>query len=171
MLKNQDFVESHKFEGRLKEFEQILIDFIMDSGRAKSVEPTLQRVLGYIAIHRKLTQKQLIDLTQLSSGTISKKLREILRLGMIKKEKIPKTNKSIYRIAPEAIESAADTAWEEFAEISEFLKGKQEELVKYKEKKGSKLLSGRITGLLKTFEAMENIWSDIKENFIHQQKK
>ena len=29
MLKNQDFVESHKFEGRLKEFEQILIDFII----------------------------------------------------------------------------------------------------------------------------------------------
>ena len=171
MLKNQDFVESHKFEGRLKEFEQILIDFIMDSGRAKSVEPTLQRILGYIAIHRKLTQKQLIDLTHLSSGTISKKLRELLRIGIIKKEKIPKTNKSLYIIAPENIVGAVDTAWEEFTEISEFLKGKQDELLKYKEKKGSKLLSGRITELLKTFEAMENIWFDIKEYFVNLQKK
>ena len=171
MSKNQNFVDDHIFEGKLKEFEQILIEFIIDSGRAKSVEPTLQMVLGYIAIHRKLTQEQLIDLTQLSSGTISKKLREILRLGIIKKEKIPKTNKSIYIIAPEAIGSAADTTWEEFTEITEFLKGKQDEIGKYKEKKGSKLLSGRITELLKTFEAMENIWSDIKEHFIPQQKK
>jgi len=169
MLKNQDFVESHKFEGRLKVFEQILIDFIMDSGRAKSVEPTLQKVLGYIAIHRKLTQKQLIDLTQLSSGTISKKLKDILKFGIVRKERIPRTNEYLYINAPEAYGNTADATFDDFTKINEFLKKKIVELEKFKEKKGAEFLSERIKGLTKTFETVQNIWSDIE--FIFKQKK
>ncbi|MFX1451211.1 MAG: hypothetical protein ACFFCM_10240 [Promethearchaeota archaeon] len=162
-------IENHKFEGRIKEYENILIDFVLDSGRAKSVDPNLQLILGYIGIHKKLTQKQLRDLTGLSSGTISKKIRDILDLSVVKKEKIPKTNKYIYINTPEAYGDTAEATLEEFIEIIKFLKQKLNELEEKKDKKGAEFLIRRIQGLIKTFETVKNIWSDIE--FIFTQKK
>ena len=52
-------VKEHIFEGKIKEYEQILIEYVLDSGRAKSIDPNLQLILGYIGIHKRLTQKQL----------------------------------------------------------------------------------------------------------------
>ncbi|MFX1388127.1 MAG: MarR family transcriptional regulator [Promethearchaeota archaeon] len=161
--------ENHKFEGKIKEYEQILIDFVLDSGRAKSVDPNLQLILGYIGIHQKLTQNQLKDLTGLSSGTISKKLREILALGVVKKEKIPKTNEYLYINTPESYGDIADATLEEFKEINEFLKQKVVELEKLKGKKGAEFLLVRLKGLIKTFDTVHNFWSDIE--FIFTQKR
>ncbi len=160
---------NHKFQGKIKEYEQILIEFVLDSGRSKSVDPNLQLILGYIGIHKKLTQKQLKDLTRLSAGTISKKLRKILALGVIRKEKVPKTNKYLYLNAPEKYGDTAEATLEEFIEINKYLKKKIIEIEKYKDKKGAKFLSERIKSLIKTFETVQNIWSDIE--FIFKQKK
>jgi DNA-binding transcriptional regulator GbsR (MarR family) len=142
---------------------------VLDSGRAKSVDPNLQLILGYIGIHKKLTQKQLKDLTGLSAGTISKKLRDILNLGVIRKEMIPKSNEYLYFNAPEAYGDTADTTLEEFMKINEYLKEKLNEIQKLKRKKGAEFLFERITGLTKTFQTVQNIWSDIE--FIFTQKK
>lgn len=161
-------IENHKFEGKIKDYENILIDFVLDSGRAKSVDPNLQLILGYIGIHKKLTQKQLKDLTGLSSGTISKKLRNILDLNVVKKEKIPKTNKYLYINTPETYGDTADATLEEFIEINKFVKQKIKQLEQYKGKKGAEFLIERIQGLIKTFETVKNIWSDIE--FIFTQK-
>ena len=142
---------------------------MLESGRAKSVDQNLQLILGFIGIHKKLTQEQLKDLTMLSTGTISKKLRDILTLGVIKKERIPKTNKYLYIISPESYGNTADATLEDFSEMNKFLKKKIIEIEKLKEKKGAKFLSERIKGLMKTFETVQNIWSDIK--FIFTQNK
>ena len=167
-MKNQ--VENHIFEDVIKEYQQILVDFVIDSGKAKSVDPKLQLVLGYLSIHKKLTQEQLKDLTMLSTGTISKKLRDILKLGMIKKERILGTNKYLYIVTPETFGNAADTAWREFSDITDFLNKKLLHLENQKEKKGSVFLSGRIKELLRTFEIVEIIWSDIQKYFLQPQK-
>jgi DNA-binding transcriptional regulator GbsR (MarR family) len=169
MINKKPFNENHIFEGKIKEYEQVLIDFVLESGRAKSVDPNLQLILGYIGIHKKLTQKQLRDLTGLSRGTISNKLRDILALRVVKKEMIPKTNKYIYINTPETYKDTADTTLEEFKEINRFLREKINDLEKFKDKKGVKFLSERIKGLIKTFETVQNIWSDIE--FIFTQKK
>ena len=169
MIDKKPLTENHIFKGKIKEYEQTLIDFVLDSGRAKSVDPNLQLILGYIGIHKELTQKQLKDLTHLSAGTISKKLKDILALGVIRKEKIPKTNEYLYINAPEAYGDTADATLEEFMEINEFLKKKNKEIEKYKDKKGAEFLSERIKSLTKTFETVQNIWSDIE--FIFTQKK
>jgi DNA-binding transcriptional regulator GbsR (MarR family) len=163
--------ESHIFEGKIKEYEQILIDFVLDSGRAKSVDPNLQLVLGYIGIHKRLTQKQLKDLTGLSKGTISKKLRDILALGVVRKEKIPKSNECIYVNTPETYGDIADTTFEDFMKINELIKKKIKELEKHKEKKGAVFLSERLKGLTKTFETVQNIWSDIEFIFTQKMKE
>ncbi|MFX1378420.1 MAG: hypothetical protein ACFFA4_04950 [Promethearchaeota archaeon] len=169
MIDEELLLENHKFEGKIKEYEQILIDFVLDSGRAKSVDPNLQLILGYIGIHKRLTQKQLKGLTGLSSGTISKKLRDILALHVVKKESIPKSNEYLYINTPETYGDTADATLEEFIEINEFLKKKVSVLEKLNDKKGAKFLSHRIKGLIKTFDTVQNIWSDIE--FIFTQKK
>jgi DNA-binding transcriptional regulator GbsR (MarR family) len=161
---------NHKFEGKIREFEQSLIDFVLESGRAKSVDRNLQLILGYIGIHKNLTQKQLKDLTGLSAGTISKKLRDILTLGVIRKEKIPKTNEFLYVKAPESYGDVADTTFEDFREINKFLKNKINEIEKLKSKKGAEFLSERIKGLTQTFETVQKIWSDIEFIFTQQKK-
>ena len=169
MIEKKFLPKNHIFQGKIKEYEQILIEFVLESGRAKSVDPNLQLILGYIGIHKKLTQKQLKDLTNLSAGTISKKLRDILAFRIIRKQKIPKTNEYLYINTPEAYGDTADATLDEFIEINEFLKKKVIEIKKYKDRKGAEFLSERIKGLLKTFKTVENIWSDIE--FIFKQKK
>ncbi len=169
MIDKKLLSRNHLFQGKIKEYEQILIEFVLESGRAKSVDPNLQLILGYIGIHKSLTQKELKDLTGLSAGTISKKLGDILTLGVIKKEKIPKTNQFLYINAPEAYVDTADATLEEFIEINEFLKKKITEIEKFKDKKGAEFLSERIKSLIKTFETVQNIWSDLE--FIFTQKK
>ncbi|UCC21209.1 MAG: hypothetical protein JSV62_08015 [Promethearchaeota archaeon] len=171
MIEKKPLPEDHIFEGKIKEYEQILIDFVLDSGRAKSVDPNLQLVLGYLGIHKRLTQKQLKDLTGLSTGTISKKLRDILALGVAKKEKIPKTNEYLYINTPESYGTVADTTLDDFTKINEFLKNKIIELKKFSHKKGAKFLSKRLKGLTKTFETVQNIWSDIEFIFTQQKKE
>ena len=170
MKDKNSLTENHIFEGKIKEYEDILIQFVMDSGKAKSVDLNVQLILGYIGIHKKLTQKQLGDLTKLSTGTISKKLRDILALGIIRKDKIPKSNECLYVNAPESYEDSAVTTLDEFTEMNEFLKYKISEIEKkYKNKKGAGFLSNRIRSLITTFETVQNIWSDIQ--FIFKQDK
>ena len=73
MTVSQDSMDNHVFQGKMKEYEQLLIEFSMESGRAKSADQKLQRILAYLGIHKKLTQKQFKDLTGYSIATISKK--------------------------------------------------------------------------------------------------
>lgn len=171
MIDEKLLPENHIFEGKIKEYEQILIDFVLDSGRAKSVDPNLQLILGYIGIHKQLTQKQLKDLTGLSTGTISKKLRDILALCIVEKKRIPKTNEYLYVNTPESYGNIADTTLEDFTKINEFLKKKIIELEKLSDKNGAKFLAKRLKGLIKTFETVQNIWSDIEFIFTQQKKE
>jgi len=171
MIDRESSAENHIFEGKIKEYEDILIQFVMDSGRAKSVDPNVQLILGYIGIHKKLTQKQLKDLTNLSSGTISKKLKDILALGIIKKEKIPKTNKYLYVNAPESYQDTADATLDDITKINEILREKVIEIEKHQNKKGAEFLSERIKNLIATFETVRNIWSDIEFIFKQNNKE
>ena len=54
-------------------------------------------------------------------------------------------------------------------ETNELLREKVIEIEKYKNKKGAEFLSERIKSLIKTFETVQNIWSDIE--FIFKQNK
>ncbi|MHA1883444.1 MAG: MarR family transcriptional regulator [Promethearchaeota archaeon] len=169
MIKKPASVENHIYEGKMREYEKILMQFVMESGRAKSVDHNLQLILGYIGIHKTLTQKQLRDLTGLSPGTISNKLKTLLNFGIVKKDRIPKSNESLYINAPESYEDTAEATFDDFTKINEFLKGKLLELEKLKNRKGAHFLSERIKKLTMTFETVQNIWSDIE--FIFKQKR
>ncbi|MFW9987392.1 MAG: MarR family transcriptional regulator [Candidatus Odinarchaeota archaeon] len=169
MTDKNPFLKNHIFEGKIKQYEQILIDFVLDSGRAKSVDPNLQKILGFISIHQKLTQTQLKDLTGLSRASISKKLRALLALKAVKKERIPKTNEYLYTNTPESYGDTADATLDDFSKINEFLKKKLIEIERCGDIKGAEFFSERVKGLINTFETVHNIWADIE--FIFTQKK
>lgn len=168
MTDKKHSLKNHIYEGKLKDYEQVLVDFVMESGKAKSIDPNLQLILAYIGIHKKLTQKQLKELTNLSMGTISKKIRKILALKIIKKERIPNSNSSHYIVSPESYESTADATLEEFTKMNEFLKEKIGEIEEIKDRRGARFLIERLNELTETFETVKNIWSDIE--FIFKQK-
>jgi DNA-binding transcriptional regulator GbsR (MarR family) len=163
-------VENHIFEGKIKEYEQNIVEFIIDTGKAKSADPKIQLFLAYLAVHRKLTQKQLKELTGFSFGTISKKLRDLISMGILEKKKIPNSNENVYILHPNVYQAVADTSWKEFENISEFLNNKLKELEKYEDKRGFELLSQRIKELSITFDLIQKIWNEIKFYLFPQRK-
>ncbi|MFX1325341.1 MAG: hypothetical protein ACFE8N_10305 [Promethearchaeota archaeon] len=123
-----------------------------------------------MAIHRRLTQKQLRELSGYSLGTISKKLRTLVNLGVLKKERIPNSNEKVYILRPDIYQVVADTSWEEFEKITEFLNAKLLELEKFEDNNGFILLTERIKELLVTFDLIQNIWNDIRKYLFPQKK-
>ncbi|MFX0140005.1 MAG: hypothetical protein ACFFDN_40560, partial [Candidatus Hodarchaeota archaeon] len=76
-----------------------------------------------------------------------------------------------YVNTPESYGNIADTPLEDFKKINEFLKKNVIELEKLSDKKGARFLAKRLKGLTKTFETVQNIWSDIEFIFTQQKKE
>jgi len=165
MTISQDSIDDHVFEGKMKEYEQVLVDFSMESGRAKSADLKLQKILAYLSIHKKLTQKQFKDLTGFSIGTISKKLRFLIESGVIEKERIEKTNEYIYQIDTQVYARVGNLSYTEFPIIKEFVIAKIDELKKDKEKSGQDLLLKRLIEMLQSFDFITKIWSEMSGIF------
>ncbi|MFW9772885.1 MAG: hypothetical protein ACFFEO_12075 [Candidatus Thorarchaeota archaeon] len=123
-----------------------------------------------MAIHRRLTQKQLRELSGFSLGTISKKLRTLAGLGIVKKKKIPNSNEWVYILQPDVYQAVADSSWEQFEKISEFLNEKLLELEKFEDNNGFTILTERIKELLVTFNLIQKIWNDIRKYLFPQRK-
>ncbi|MFW9785814.1 MAG: hypothetical protein ACFFFB_26250 [Candidatus Heimdallarchaeota archaeon] len=123
-----------------------------------------------MAIHRRLTQKQLRELSGFSLGTISKKLRTLAGLGIVKKKKIPNSNEWVYILQPDVYQAVADSSWEQFEKISEFLNEKLLELEKFEDNNGFTILTERIKELLVTFNLIQKIWNDIRKYLFPNRK-
>ncbi len=157
-------IEDHIFEGRIKEFEQIFMEYIMETGIAKGTSPKMQVIMGYLSIHGRLTQKQLRELTDLSAGTISKNLKKIIQFGgLIRKERIEGKNEYNYIMTTmsELAGRISDIYSNEFVDLITFLREKLEELQYHEGKYGQELLSERIHDLIVTIQTLNNISSEI----------
>ncbi|MFX1275845.1 MAG: hypothetical protein ACFFBP_05330 [Promethearchaeota archaeon] len=158
-------IDSHVFEGKMKEFEQVLVDFSMESGRAKSADLKLQKILSYLGIHKKLTQKQFRDLTGYSIGTISKKLRFLIKSNVIEKKRIEKTNEYYYQIDTQVYARVGNLSYTELPKIKEYILSKLKELKKYENKSGFELLSTRLNEMLQSLDLITSIWSEMSVIF------
>ncbi len=155
--------DEYIFEGRIKEFEDIFINYLKERFKS-SYSPNIQLILGYLSIHKRLTQNQLKKLTGLSGGTISKNLKRIMQFGgIVKKVRKTGSNENYYEMA--TVSQLADRITEvyssEFSELITFLKKKLEDLSEYENKRGKDLLSERIAELIKTFQTLNNISTEI----------
>ncbi len=85
------------FNPEIREIEKEIVDFFADKG-AEFVgrHPHVSAVMVYFYIRKKLTQKDLRALTALSAGSISKAVRQLVKMNMVSQETIPGTHTKIY---------------------------------------------------------------------------
>jgi DNA-binding MarR family transcriptional regulator len=79
------------FEGKMREYELDLIEFMKKAGKAKGASEIMVKILGYLLFHKKLTQEELQELSGASRGSISMFLNKLEGFGAIDKKLIPGT--------------------------------------------------------------------------------
>ena len=150
------------FNKKLKEFEDVLIDFIMDIAKQKKVNEKFSAISAYLLIHRSLTQKELKDLTGFSMGSISTYLSVMMGIGVLEKSRIPNTHTYRYSYQ-ENIENlpgkGVEIALQSFVDADDYLKGIKHKLKKLelKSKRGAKDLSNRIDEALDAIQIFKRI--------------
>lgn len=161
--------DSHLFKGRIKEYEQELVEFFMGIGATKSASETFQTVLAYLSIHQSLTQRQIKDLTGFSSGTISNALKVLSNpvYGILTREDIPGKQEKIYHMKhiSEMFQQATLMSVHLFTGLNQGLEKYLEVLDIHREEKGYLELSSRIIELLESFEGVLDMSNEIIEIF------
>ncbi|MHA1475311.1 MAG: hypothetical protein ACTSPA_00930 [Promethearchaeota archaeon] len=91
------------FDGDLRRFEKILLDYFVEVGLEKGRNEIDSHILGYLMLHQKLTQKHIRELSKelfiknskrgISNGSISAFLNGIYsKIGILKKKKVEGSN-------------------------------------------------------------------------------
>jgi len=103
---NQGMLKKKKslfFDGDLRRFEKILLDYFVEVGLEKGRNEIDSHILGYLMLHQKLTQKHIRELSKelfiknskrgISNGSISAFLNGIYsKIGILKKKKVEGSN-------------------------------------------------------------------------------
>ena len=168
MKKNE---KQRLFDPKLCKYEDILVEFHRDIGKSKRVNEKFVIIGTYLYLHGKLTQSNLVDLTGFSSGTISTYLAVMEGMGLITKQRIPKTHTFEYGITipiTNEITERLNTSLKSFITIQSFLIKKKEQLeeLKKKSKSGAKHLSKRIKQLIDALEYYKDIYITLEKDVI-----
>jgi hypothetical protein len=124
------------------------------------------QISSYLLIHGSLTQKELRELTGLSTGTISTFLSVMIGAGRFQKELIPKTHTFRYSYSGNIDEMTIrgiDIMINSLTSMGVYLKGKKKNLkeLEIQNKKGAKHLSQRIDELLDIFEFYKEVFPGV----------
>jgi DNA-binding transcriptional regulator GbsR (MarR family) len=168
MVEEDNETKSHLFSDKLRKYEDILVEFLLDIAQTKRVNPKISTISSYLLIHDKLTQKELKELTGFSMGSISTFLSVMTGTGVFQKERIPHTHTFTYSftgkledLTTKGIEIALST----FDPLETYLKSKNEDLIKSinQSKEGAQHLSNRIEELLETFGIYKKLFPMLAE--------
>jgi hypothetical protein len=147
----------HLFSDKLRKYEDKIVDFIVDIGRRKRVNPKMLQISSYLFVHGGLTQKELQELTGFSMGTISTYLSVMIGMGRFQKERIPKTHTFKYSYSgnlEDMIISGIDIMISSLSSMDVYLNSKKKDLEKLikQNKKGAEHLFQRIDELQEIFD-------------------
>ena len=147
----------HLFSEKLRKYEDKIVDFIVDIGRRKRINPKMLQISSYLFVHGGLTQKDLQELTGFSMGTISTYLSVMIGMGRFQKKRIPKTHTYKYSYSgtlEDMTTSGIDIMVSSLSSMDVYLNSKKKDLEKCIEqgKKGAEHLYQRINQLLYIFE-------------------
>jgi DNA-binding transcriptional regulator GbsR (MarR family) len=141
MSPSPKFVDSHGFDPEIREIEKEVVDFFATKGSEfTGRHPIISTVMTYFYIRKNLTQHDLQTLTGYSAGTISKAVRQLIKMNMITKELIPGTHKHLYKmddlpiISPSYFlrtENVMDEKIVELKEMKKVLDDNAEEMKKF----------------------------------------
>jgi len=155
--------KSHVFEGRILEFEKILVEYYLHNALSTPESKKIVLIRAYLIIHGQLTQRQLKELTKSSISTISTNLTNLITAGFIKRRMQPGTHEYIYFPVPHS-EDYIDEALGSVKPDIEFLKSKIKEIegIDGTNKKGYELLLGRLKETCRTFQIYHQILDSIR---------
>ncbi len=158
-MKEKD--ENFLFKGRIQDFERIILRYYIEQANFNEQSKVLAKILAYLNIYGNLTQKKLKILTKFSSSTISTSLSNLINIGYVKKEKIPKSREYNYFSAFPTQESIDETLGRVTNEIR-FFKEKINDLknISNKNINGYSLLLNRLKEAVEIFE-LYNVILDI----------
>lgn len=160
MNSNQSSDYDYRYKGKIKDYEKTLINFFIDIGKNKDTPAKVQEILGYLIIHNKLSQSNLKELTGYSTGTISTTLGNLIKLGVVQKERITSSNKYLYSMIgdlPKIFETSSDVSIEQFSLMSKYISNKLDELEESKGKTGYINLHTQINVLLEGYKKVSKI--------------
>ncbi len=166
MDKNDDESNNRIFDKRLRKFENKIVNFLLDIGQQKRVNPKFLALSIYLLIHGELTQKELKELTGFSAGTISTYLSVMLGFNYFSKKLIPNTHTYIYYFSGDIDmigTRGLEIGLKSFALSISFLKNKKkllEDLSK-QSKNGANHISQRIDEIINVFKIYEELFPTI----------
>ena len=143
------------FDEKIRLYEEKLVKFSLEIGKQRGQNPNITRILTYLLIHGRLTQKQLKELTNSSIGSISTHLAALISIGFVEKKLIPGTHTNMYSLKIDLgqnISSLMKMGMEYINQAKEFLTSKKIELNKIFNKKKNKHKS-----ILDRFEELEYV--------------
>jgi len=167
--------EDQLFDEKLQKYEEKLVEFFTDIGEQKRVNPKFLKMSSYLFIHKKLTQKQIKELTGFSTGTISTFLSVMLGTDFFEKKMIPGTHTCLYRYKGELEDLTSkglDTALQSFIPSEIFLKDKNNTLKSLinKDKKGASHLSQRIEEILDIFKFYRKLFPEMMDKKLEEEE-
>ena len=97
MSKQSNSQEPQRVDPKIRDVEREIVEFFAEkSSEFTGRNPIVSKVMTYFSIRKRLTQKELRELTGFSAGTISKAVRQLLGMNVISKETVPGTHTHIY---------------------------------------------------------------------------
>ena len=96
--------EPYIFEGKLHEFEQKIVEFLLVDAKMTGSDPNETLLYIYILLHRKLTQAQLAELTNFPKSKISKITSKMITDKILNKQFIPGTHTNEYILIQQPFE-------------------------------------------------------------------
>ncbi|MHA1717908.1 MAG: hypothetical protein ACTSWX_10170 [Promethearchaeota archaeon] len=89
-------VKQIKFDGSLEKLEKRIIKYLVNSPLHVFQKKSYCQIMGYFITRKNLTQKELKELTNLSTGHISQGLKHLVENGIIEAQKIKGIREGLY---------------------------------------------------------------------------
>jgi DNA-binding transcriptional regulator GbsR (MarR family) len=174
MSPNAKSVDPHGFDPEIREIEKEVVEFFSTKGSEfTGRHPIISTVMTYFYIRKNLTQHELQILTGYSAGTISKAVRQLIKMNMVTKETIPGTHKHIYKmenlpiISPSYFlrtENVMDKKIAELQEIKKVLDDNTGEMKKFETYQNAYAIVTQLLMLLPTIsDFLESIDKEMKK--------
>jgi len=167
--------QKHIFKGKILEYENLIVNAYLEYFGTSQFHPKSSKIICYFLIHRKLTQKQLQELTGYSVGTISSYLSLLENKGFLKKRMIPGTHTMQYFIPGSLIQYInilRENTLKENAKAKDFFKSikmKLNELL-MQNLKGFDLIHSSVNEILNFLEIRERFYHLYNIEFLQENK-
>lgn len=168
-----------QFDPDVKKIETEIINRLMQSSISTARGEYTSKILNYFLTRRKLTQRKLQELTDISSGKISQEVNDLVDMGIIKI--IERTSKGEIIYSMESIQSENFTRginlvktalqWEEkFMQIKDELERDKKNLEKLNGYEKIKAIIEENLSLMAGYRKFLELWKNIQQKFEENKK-